>query len=292
MMGAVRMLPSLGRTSANINIMSFYVTSLESAYNNMKILKEEELANEVLEVEEQKYKDEDEKGLTFNDSLCLSNIYWHYKDSEKNILSDLNLKVEKGQSVGLIGSSGAGKSTLADIILGLHIPNQGSVKLDGHDIRHIPQTYSRIIGFVPQSIYLLDGTIRENVAFGEGKENIDDNKIWNCLEKAQIGEFVRKLEDGLDTIVGERGVRFSGGQRQRIAIARALYRNPEILVLDEATSALDNETEAEVMKSIESLYGTITMIIIAHRLSTVKKCDVVYEIMDGKAIIKEKKELL
>lgn len=227
----------------------------------------------------------------FNHSLVLENICWHYQGSDKEILHNLNLTVNKGESIGIIGQSGAGKSTLADIILGLHLPQNGRTLLDGTDILAIPDEYGRTIGFVPQSVYLVDGTVRENVAFGVPNSEINDDLVWECLEKAQLDTFIRGQEKGIETTIGERGVRFSGGQRQRIAIARALYRKPQILILDEATSALDNETEAAVMEAIEGLYGTITMIIIAHRLTTVKKCDKIYEITGGKAVKADKKEI-
>ena len=170
---------------------------------------------------------------------------------------------------------------MADILLGLYCPNKGSILADGIDINNIMGKWRNCLSYVPQTVFLLNDTIRENVAFGE--ENISDDLIWEALEKANLSDYVHGLPDQLDTPVGERGVKFSGGQRQRIAIARALYRKPEILILDEATSALDNETENAIMDSISKLQGTMTMIIIAHRLSTIEKCDRVYEIRNGKA---------
>lgn len=301
MMGAVRMLPSLGRISANVNSCSFYMPSLESVYSNMSILgQEEEEYREKAEKEKTGAEENDKllenssndnQTILFKKQLTLNNIYWRYRGTDQNVIENLNLEVKKGQAVGIIGASGAGKSTLADIILGLHVPQKGAVELDGRNIRNIPNTYSRIIGFVPQSIYLVDGTVRENVAFGTALSDIDDDIVWNCLGRAQMTDFVKGLENGINTVIGERGVRFSGGQRQRIAIARALYRKPQILVLDEATSALDNETEDEVMQAIESLYGSITMIIIAHRLTTVRKCDIIYEVKDGKAMVRDKGDI-
>ncbi|MGI0528404.1 ABC transporter ATP-binding protein [Treponema socranskii] len=292
MMGAVRMLPSLGKISVNVNSVSFYLPSLDSVYNNLSLLmKGEKTANKENSDENQENFEKETDIISFDNQLVLKNISWHYQGTKERILDNLDLKIKKGQAIGIIGASGAGKSTLADIILGLHIPQHGVVELDGRDIKLMPDAYSNIIGFVPQSIYLVDGTIRENVAFGINECSIDDNLIWNCLERSQISDFVKTLEKGINTIVGERGVRFSGGQRQRLAIARALYRKPQILVLDEATSALDNETENEVVQAIENLYGSITMVIIAHRLTTVRKCDVIYEIKDGKAIIRDKSEL-
>ena len=195
-------------------------------------------------------------------------------------------------SIALIGVSGAGKTTLADIVLGLLKPKRGAVLMDGIDVYAMPKTWARIVGYVPQSVFLIDDTIRNNIAFGLTEEQIDDALIWDALERSQLKPFVEKLPEGLDTIVGERGVRFSGGQRQRVAIARALYNRPEILVLDEATAALDNETEMAVMESIDALQGQITMIVVAHRLTTIRNCDRIYEIKNGKAIRRDKKEVL
>ncbi len=181
---------------------------------------------------------------------------------------------------------------MADVILGLLPLQEGSILINGINIQTIPLLWPELVSYVPQSVYLIDDSIRNNVAFGIKKKEIDDARIWTVLEKAQLKDFVEKLPKGLDTIVGERGVKFSGGQRQRIAIARALYSAPEILVLDEATSALDNETELAVMESINALHGEITLIVIAHRLSTIRECDQVYEIKDGIAVSRNKDEVL
>lgn len=283
MMGAVRMLPSLGRVSSRLSGLSYDLPSLDSVFHNVVGLETE--GKELI-----CQKDEG-KNISFQTDLSVRNVTWTYLDSERQVLQHLNLKINKGQSIGIIGKSGAGKSTLADIILGLHIPQQGSVEIDGRRINEIPFEYSRVIGYVPQTVYLVDGTIRENVAFGVERDQVDDDWIWETLKQAKLDQFVRTREMGLDTVIGDRGVRFSGGQRQRLAIARALYRKPQILVLDEATSALDNETESAVMDAIEGLYGSVTMIMIAHRLTTVKQCDEVYEIVNGIAIKRDKKEL-
>lgn len=289
LVGAIRLLPSIGRISNNMNNITFFLNALDSVYENFKKIKEcegKEAKSEVISD-----KKNSDSFRAFHDKLSLQGINWKYENATDDVLHDLNLIIEKGQSVGIIGHSGAGKSTLADIILGLHNPQSGSICIDGVDISDIPYEYSRVIGYVPQSVYLVDGSIRENVAFGVDASDIDDEKVWEVIKKAQLYDFVCESEHGLDTIVGERGVKFSGGQRQRLAVARALYRNPQILILDEATSALDNETEAMLMSEIEGLYGQLTMIIIAHRLTTVRKCDVVYEITGGKAVKRNKEEL-
>lgn len=200
------------------------------------------------------------------------------------------MSIKKDKSIAIIGASGSGKSTLADMLLGLLEPSKGNILVDGVNINNNYCGWHMLIGYIPQLIYIMDDTIRNNVIFGEGEA--DDDKIWKALENAQLADFVKNLDEGLDTVVGERGIRLSGGQRQRIGIARALYSNPKILILDEATSALDNETEAAVMGAIERLKGSHTMVIIAHRLTTIRNCDEIYEIVDGKAIYRDKSEVL
>lgn len=227
-----------------------------------------------------------------NNEIKIEHITWKYPNSDKLILKDLSMEIGRGESIAFIGASGAGKTTLADIILGLYKPQEGKILVDNVDISAIPKQWSKMIGYVPQQVFLTDDTIRNNIAFGINEENIDENAIWSALEMAQLSEFIKTLSEGLDTRVGERGIKFSGGQRQRVAIARALYYNPDILVFDEATSALDNETESAVMESIDLLKGRKTLVIIAHRLSTVANCDRIYEIVDGKAVLRDKEEVL
>lgn len=283
--GAFRILPSLGRISSGLNTAIYYIPSLNHVYENLhKILEyeneNEKVSNEGMPIE------------SFEKKLVLENISWHYSGTEKEVLSHLNLSIEKGSSVALVGMSGAGKTTLADILLGLLRPQEGSVLVDGKDIFKARGGLSHIIGYVPQAVYLTDDTIRNNIAFGSEPEEIDDGRIWETLEQAQLKEFVLGLRNGLDTLVGDRGIRFSGGQKQRIAIARALYGNPEILIFDEATASLDNETEMAVMESIQSLHGKKTLIIIAHRLTTIQNCDVIYEIKDGNAFVRKYEEII
>ena len=209
----------------------------------------------------------------------LQGISFKYPEGEKDILRDVSFRIKGGSSVALKGPSGAGKTTTADLILGILQPQSGCGKYNGTDIRNMGNEWYTHVAYIPQSIYLSDDTIRSNVAFGVADP--DDNQIWRALEEAQLKSYVESLPEGLDSVIGENGVRISGGQRQRIGIARALYRNPEILILDEATSALDNETEKAVMNSIDYLKGKKTLIIIAHRLTTIENCDEVFEVNAG-----------
>lgn len=279
--GAFKILPAVSKTTSTINLMNYYLPGVEAVYSNLRaveIYKEKE--NEI--VAKVRYTD-------FKNELEIRKVSWKYPTSDKMVLKNISMKVKKGTAVGLIGESGAGKSTLADIILGLLKPEDGEILLDGINIKDLGTDWNAIIGYVPQTIYLIDDTVRKNVAFGIKDDQIDDDKVWRALEQAQLKKFVEELPNGLDTFVGERGIRFSGGQRQRIAIARALYENPKILVLDEATSALDNETEEAVMEAIEALQGYKTLIIVAHRLTTIQKCDAVYEIIGGNAVLQNGK---
>lgn len=283
---AFRILPSTGKITNYMNNLVFYYPSFHSVYEN--------IGNLVLddkETEQESKKQEDGEKLRFQSALSLEGIDWHYPDSEKYVLKDFDMNISKGESIGIIGASGSGKTTLVDIILGLLIPQRGRLLLDGMDISQLREKWHQIVGYVPQNIYLMDDTIRNNIAFGVEEEQINDTQVWNALELAQMKELVEKMPAGLNTEVGDRGIRFSGGQRQRLAIARALYNDPEILILDEATSALDSETESAVMEAIELLKSQKTLIIIAHRLTTIRNCDIIYEIIDGKAVKREKKDI-
>lgn len=289
-MAAFRILPSLGRISSGFNTCIFYLTSADETYQNiLELNRYEKLqANQDRMVESVKEK----KTYSFEKSITVENVVWKYEGGNEDVLDGLSMEIEKGQAVALVGQSGAGKTTLGDVILGLLEPQKGRVCIDGSDIREMGDELGNMIGFVPQSIYLIDGTIRDNIAFGIDEKDIDDEKIYMALKKAQLKKFVETLPKGLDTMIGERGVRLSGGQRQRMAIARALYLDPQILVLDEATSALDEETETAVMEAIDALQGEKTLIIIAHRLSTIQNCDVAYEIAGGKAVERKVSELV
>lgn len=222
--------------------------------------------------------------IGFRDAIRLEQVSFRYPGAPADVLSEIDLVVPHGASVGFLGSSGAGKSTLVDVLLGLLPPTAGRVTVDGTPIVDRLRSWQRIVGYVPQSIYLLDAPIRRNVAFGVPEREIDDAAVRRAIAAAHLEDFVGSLPDGLETVVGERGVRLSGGQRQRLAIARALYRDPQVLVLDEATSALDLETEREVMKAVESLQGEKTLVIVAHRLSTLEACDVLHRIERGRIV--------
>ena len=288
-MAAFKILPSVGKVSNRITIIVYHLPMLDNIYK--VVVKADEYEKEQAQYQNtHKTNSDDGQNINFCNKVSIQNVAWKYNENKSNILEGLQLDIQKGESIALIGLSGTGKTTLADIILGLLQPQTGCVYMDGKDVYAMPKQWAQIIGYVPQNVFLMDDTVRSNVAFG--LKNVDDKRIWEALEEAQIKEFVEKLPYGLDTIVGERGVKFSGGQRQRIAIARALYNNPQILVLDEATSALDNETENAVMEAVEALQGKMTLIIVAHRLTTIRNCDKIYEIKDGKAVLREKAEVL
>jgi ABC-type multidrug transport system fused ATPase/permease subunit len=221
-------------------------------------------------------------GTKFATQLELTDVSFKYPTAANASLQNVSLVVKRGEAVGFVGPSGAGKSTLVDVILGLFAPTSGVVKVDGQDVQQNLRNWQNQIGYVPQAIYLTDDTLRRNVAFGLNDENIDDNLVRNAIRLAQLEEFVATLPEKLETVVGERGVRLSGGQRQRIGIARALYHNPSVLVLDEATSSLDTPTEHGVMQAVQALQGSKTVLIVAHRLSTVEYCDRLYKIENAR----------
>lgn len=273
---AIRMMPSVNRINTYMTDISYFRPCLDYVYENMNI-------NEISKKNNQTLKPVDAtKTMALRDRIELRDIVYAYPNTDKLIFDHADMVIPCGKSVGIMGPSGAGKSTIVDILLGLLKVRTGSILCDGVDIfDNYPAWLSRI-GYIPQSIYLVDEPIRNNIAFGIADSEIDDARIWDALEEAQLAAFIRGLPEGLDTAIGDRGVRLSGGQRQRLGIARALYHNPEILVFDEATSALDNETEAAVMDAINSFHGRKTMIIIAHRLNTIEKCDMIYKVDAGK----------
>ena len=218
------------------------------------------------------------------ENVAVDHLNFKYEQSEDLVLADINLKINSGEAVGFVGQSGSGKSTLIDIMLGLLEPQNGSILVNGQNIKSVKQSWQQQIGYIPQTIFLMDDSLRRNIAIGIADDQIDEVAIVDALKSAQLEDFVVSLPDGLDTVVGERGVRLSGGQRQRIGIARALYHRPSVLVLDEATSSLDAETEHGVMQAVQALQGDKTVIIVAHRLSTVEYCDRLYRLDAGQIV--------
>ena len=282
---AFRLLPSVGKINAYVNSIMYCRPALDLIYDDLKAIED------FVPEEQEEVKDKAET-WHLKEKIELQNISYTYDDADKEVLSNIELTIHKGETIALIGSSGAGKTTLADVFLGLLIPQKGHILVDGKNIYDHMDSWHHMLGYIPQSIYLSDDTIRNNVAFGIREEEIDNAAVEEALKKAQLYDFVQTLDKGIDTFVGDRGVRLSGGQRQRIGIARALYYDPEILVLDEATSALDNETETAVMEAIESLKGLKTMVIIAHRLTTIRNADQIYEVTEGQAVLRRKEDVL
>lgn len=285
---AFRILPTVGNIMGSINSFIYSAPALSAAYDTLSMVKDLENNEETIFDEKIQEHLCDKK---FEKELTLSHITFSYASRDLKVIDDLSLTIRKGTSVAFIGSSGAGKTTLADIILDLLKPQNGKILIDGIDVEELGGRWNQIVGYVPQSIYMTDAPVRRNIAFGIDDDEIDDEKVWRALEMAQMKDFVMALPNKLDAMVGEWGVQFSGGQRQRIAIARALYGNPDILILDEATAALDTETETAVMESIDALQGIKTLIIVAHRLTTIRNCDKIYEIKGGKAIERTKEEI-
>lgn len=271
-MAAVRLLPSANRVSGAFNSISYQEPMLDKMIENMR---------DVSDWENVVDNEEHHTTITLNKQLELHNITYRYPNTEESVLHNANMVVPVGKSVGIVGVSGAGKTTAVDILLGLLKPEKGQVLADGKSIEEDYRGWLSHLSYIPQSIYMLDDTIRANVAFGFDLEKVSDELVWRALQEAQLEEFVKSLPEGLDTSIGERGVRLSGGQRQRIGIARALFTDPELIILDEATSALDNETEAAIMDAINALHGKKTLIIIAHRLTTIEECDIVYRVENG-----------
>ena len=226
--------------------------------------------------------------ILFQKVIQLNNLWFRYQKNTSWVLSKINLKIPKGSIIGFIGTTGSGKSTLLDIIMALLHPSKGSIEVDGVEINaNNYRGWQSHIAHIPQTIYLSDTTIAENIAFGLPKDQIDYKRVVNMAQKAQIHETIQSLDKQYDTLVGERGVRLSGGQRQRIGIARALYKNADVLIFDEATSALDNVTEKAVMDAINEISKEVTILIVAHRLSTLKNCDLIVELENGKAHYKK-----
>ncbi len=280
-LAAARLLPSANRMNTYLTNISYFQPFLNNVSENLQDeIHDKNISYKVSDYDPNEHVDK----LPVTKEISLSGITYQYPNSDVEIFKDANVSFPVGKSIGIVGSSGGGKTTLIDLMLGLLQPKSGEILADGVNVRTNYSGWLKNIGYIPQSIYMLDTTIRKNVAFGVPDEDIDDEKVWHALKEAQLDEHVRNLPDGLDTEIGQHGIRFSGGQRQRIGIARALFEDPEVLVLDEATSALDNETEAAIMDSINRLHGRKTLIIIAHRLETIEKCDMVYRVQGGQVV--------
>ncbi|MGH8001479.1 MAG: ABC transporter ATP-binding protein, partial [Brasilonema sp.] len=289
---SIRLMPAASQLMSATGILRNSSYSLNKLYLDLKEIEE------IKKIDSEKYvfflhqsnldvisrKSVQTKNLNFVNEIILNKINYCYPNAPENALKNVSLTIKKGQSIALIGKSGAGKTTLVDVLLGLLIPNNGDIRVDGVSIYDNLRSWQNLIGYIPQSIFLMDDTVERNIAFGVPDEQIDSQKLQKAIQAAQLEELISQLPDGIKTAVGERGVRLSGGQRQRIGIARAFYHEREILILDEATSALDNETESLISDAIRSLSGTKTLIIIAHRLSTVEHCDRIYVLEDGRIV--------
>lgn len=271
-----RLMPSLNKILTAFQNLKYYSTSVDIIYNEFL----EARKNKIVQVENHQ--------ITFKDKIHFDTLSFKYNSASKFILKDVSFEINRGEMIGIIGESGAGKSSLVDLLNGLYQPTSGKIFVDGKNIHDNIKSWRKNIGYVAQDIYLTDDTIEKNIAFGINENDIDEILIKGAIKKAQMDPFINELRLGIKTFVGEKGIQISGGQKQRIGVARALYHNPEVLILDEATSALDDTTEQALMKGINALKGTKTIIIIAHRLTTLRACDRIFKIMDKQ--IKETKK--
>jgi ABC-type multidrug transport system fused ATPase/permease subunit len=274
---AFRTIPSFSKILSSLQTIRYSSPVVDSIYN--------EFYNSPPNVEfELEDSNSTELNFTFNSSIKITDLNFTHVDSDNETLKDINLSISKGQSIGIIGESGSGKTTLVDLLLGLHLPTKGVIEVDSVNISDIMENWRGLIGYVPQFIFLIDDSIRRNIAFGIPETQIDDSRIAQIIKEVNLVKLIESLPQGYDTIVGEQGVRLSGGQRQRLGIARALYRNPEILIFDEATSALDIDTEKNIMEEIQKYKNVKTLIFITHRLSSLVNCNQVYRIESGKIL--------
>lgn len=277
-MAAIRLMPSVTRMNTYITNIVFFAPMVDYAYENVDFtdykIHGKYIYHDNIVVDD----------IPINGSICMNSVSYKYPNTEKKILDEINMQIPIGKSVGIMGPSGSGKTTAVDVLLGMLKIESGDITCGGVSIFDNYPAWLGHIGYIPQQIFLTDEAIRENVAFGVAPDEIDDDRVWQVLEEAQLTEYVKGLEDGIYTATGDRGVRMSGGQRQRLGIARALYHNPEILIFDEATSALDNDTETAIMEAVDKFHGQKTMIIIAHRLRTIENCDIIYKVDGGKVV--------
>ena len=274
----MRLMPCANRINNQLNSISYFEPFFMGVSDNLQDeIDSKKVDTSIFEVRREK--------LPVEKEICLTDISYKYPNTDKWILKDANVTIPVGSAVGIVGETGSGKSTFVDVLLGLLVLQDGKIEVDGQNIFEGDnyRKWLKNVGYIPQTVFMIDDTIRKNVAFGIPEDEIDEERVWEVLREAQLDEFVKSLPEGLETGIGERGIRLSGGQRQRISIARALYEDPKVLVLDEATSALDNDTEKAIMDSINHLHGKKTLIIIAHRLQTIEKCDAVYRIEGTKA---------
>jgi len=284
-LAAMRLLPSVNRVNTYMANIAYYESALNYIYENVDAtaLRQQEV------IDRKCLENKDAKIISMTEKISVEGITYAYPNTNKKIFDQADMVIPVGKSIGVVGASGSGKTTIVDVLLGLLKLQDGFITSDGTDIFENYGGWLSHIGYIPQTIYMLDDSIRNNIAFGVNEEDIDDTRVWEVLKQAQMKEFVEELPEQLDAQIGERGVRISGGQRQRIGIARALYHNPELLIFDEATSALDNDTETAIMEAIDALHGQKTMVIIAHRLRTIENCDLIYEVKDGKIILQKNK---
>ncbi|HIK06633.1 MAG TPA: ABC transporter ATP-binding protein [Trichormus sp. M33_DOE_039] len=285
-LASVRLLPAVGNLISGINVIRGNSYSLDRLFFDLKELEKEKLITDC-DFASSSYNllpNQSQQRFQFFDKVILDRLTFQYPNTTRNVLEEISLSIRKGESIGLIGKSGAGKTTLVDVILGLFIPQFGDIKVDGVSVYSNLRAWQNMLGYVPQSIFLIDDTLERNIAFGVPDHLIDQNRLKKAIEMAQLSEVVKQLPDGVKTIVGERGVLLSGGQRQRVGIARVLYHEREILVFDEATAALDTETEHLITQATKALAGNKTIIIIAHRFSTIEHCDCIYQLEQGRIL--------
>ncbi len=277
---SIRLLPSTSQLVQGLGKLRTTYHDLNILYNDLKEIENEEVVQQNPDLTATNR----HETMPFDERIDIKQLTYAYPNVDDNAITDLSFSIKKGESIALIGKSGAGKTTLVDLILGFLTPQSGDIEVDGVSVYPTLRAWQNLIGYIPQSIFLIDDTIERNIAFGVPDALINAERLQQAIQAAQLEELIASLEDGLKTTIGERGVRLSGGQRQRIGIARALYHERDILVLDEATSALDSETERLVSEAINALSGSTTLIIIAHRYTTIETCDRVYVLERGELV--------